>query len=82
MQSVTPIVVMVDWLTKTMYSKQGDAPFSPQEIERLVDMMQAKIDKKDAVYEQMVERVVRFIKGKVYTHTQLIIEEPEQNLYP
>lgn len=82
MQSVTPIVVMVDWLTKTMYSKQGDAPFSPNEVIQLRDMMQTQMGDREDAYKQMLERVIRFIDGKVYTHTQLILEEPEQNLYP
>ena len=32
--------------------------------------------------EQLKKRLVGFIEGKIYTHTQFVIEEPEQNLFP
>ena len=32
--------------------------------------------------EQLKNRLVGFIEGKIYTHTQFVIEEPEQNLFP
>ena len=30
----------------------------------------------------MKRRLTGFLQGKVYSHTQFVVEEPEQNLYP
>ena len=32
--------------------------------------------------QKVIERIKAFLQGKVYTYTQFVIEEPEQNLFP
>ena len=32
--------------------------------------------------QKLIDRIKGFLQGKVYTHTQFVVEEPEQNLFP
>ena len=81
MQSLTPLVVMGEWLTSGIY--ETEKPLSIEEQDALQVLLRegAKVqDKKDVV--AALARLKSFIAGKVYSHSQFIIEEPEQNLYP
>lgn len=82
-QSLVPLLGLVWQFTSGIYHNQAERPFSPAENEQIMELLQAR---KDGLYggdvKEMVERVLGFAKGKIYTHTQLILEEPEQNLFP
>lgn len=79
-QSIVPLSVMVKWLSSGIYEE--NKPFSPAEIERvrsiLTHLSEASFDNN----EELVNRLRGFIQGRVYSHTQFIVEEPEQNLFP
>jgi hypothetical protein len=32
--------------------------------------------------QKLIDRIKGFLQGKVYSHTQFVVEEPEQNLFP
>ena len=82
-QSLVPLLGMIKWFTSDIYRNQAERPFSPEENEQISKLLK---ENKNGVYgdelTQMLERLVGFAKGKIYTHTQLILEEPEQNLFP
>ena len=82
-QSLVPLLGMIKWFTSDIYRNQAERPFSPKENEQISKLLK---ENQNGVYgdelTQMIERLVGFAKGKIYTHTQLILEEPEQNLYP
>ena len=81
-QSVVPLAGMVNWMSSGIYEE--NKPFSPEESQRLRDIL-AHLSGSTISSEsqtQLMERLRGFIKGKVYSHTQFIIEEPEQNLFP
>ena len=82
-QSLVPLLGMIKWFTSDIYRNQAERPFSPEENEQISKLLK---ENQNDVYgdelTQMIERLVGFAKGKIYTHTQLIMEEPEQNLYP
>lgn len=82
-QSLVPLLGMIKWFTSDIYRNQAERPFSPEENEQISKLLK---ENKNGVYgdelTQMIERLVGFAKGKIYTHTQLILEEPEQNLFP
>lgn len=83
LQSITPLLVMGDWLTKGMYEEEE--PYSQKErdtLEKTLRNLSAgnNLDKKER--ERMERRLLSFLQGKVYTHTHFILEEPEQNLFP
>ena len=82
LQSVTPLLVVTDYMTNGMYEK--DRPFSVEEQDVLNNTLQniASGTLTDEKVAEMRRRLLGFIQGKVYTHTQFVIEEPEQNLYP
>lgn len=82
-QSLVPLLGLVSHFTEGIYHNQAERPFSPAENAMILKLLK---DNKDGVYGDdikiMVERMLRFAKGMIYTHTQLILEEPEQNLFP
>lgn len=82
LQSVTPLLVVADYMTKGMYEKER--PFSVEEqdvLNKLLhDLTLESLPTKDIA--ELKRRLMGFLQGKVYSHTQFVIEEPEQNLYP
>ncbi len=79
-QSIVPLAVMVKWLSSGIY--KVNKPFSPEENQRVRDIL-AHLSGSTSVDEtELIERLRGFIQGRVYSHTQFIIEEPEQNLFP
>jgi AAA15 family ATPase/GTPase len=81
LQSIVPLKVLVDWFSKGLYEE--DKPFSPAEHDEVIKLINTfSSGNNDERTRKMAERLSGFIKGKIYTHTQFIIEEPEQNLFP
>lgn len=82
LQSVTPLVAVANYMTQGIYEKER--PFSVEEQDVLNKVLRSLADdslsKNDA--SEMKRRLLGFMQGKVYSHTQFIIEEPEQNLFP
>jgi hypothetical protein len=73
-------------LSKGIYEQKK--PYSPNEERVLNDLMkelnstkQVTEDQKNEV-DKLVKRIQGFVEGRLYTHTQFIVEEPEQNLFP
>ena len=79
-QSIVPLAVLVKWLSSGIYEE--NKPFSPAEYERVRDILAHLSGTANDNEAELVERLRGFIQGRVYTHTQFIIEEPEQNLFP
>lgn len=83
LQSIIPLLVLVKWMSEGIYDE--DKPFSPaenEEIEKIVLSGLADLNKQDASIVDKLDRFLGFLSGRIYTHTQFIIEEPEQNLFP
>lgn len=79
-QSIVPLAVLVRWLSSGIYKE--NKPFSPAENDRVRNILShfsIGTNENDA---ELVERLRGFIQGRVYSHTQFIVEEPEQNLFP
>ena len=81
-QSIVPLAGLVNWMSRGIYEE--NKPFSPEENQRLRDILThlSGSTSNSESQMQLMERLRGFIKGKVYSHTQFIIEEPEQNLFP
>lgn len=81
-QSIVPLAGLVNWMSMGIYEE--NKPFSPEENQRLRDILThlSGSTSNSESQMQLMERLRGFIKGKVYSHTQFIIEEPEQNLFP
>lgn len=80
-QSLVPLLTVVDWLSNGIY--KIDKPFSPSEYEKIMATLENIRSQQSAEeLELLKKRLVGFIEGKIYTHTQFVIEEPEQNLFP
>ena len=79
-QSIVPLTVLVKWLSSGIYEE--NKPFSPAENQRVRDILAHISGSTSDNESELVERLRGFIQGRVYTHTQFIIEEPEQNLFP
>ena len=79
-QSIVPLAVMVKWLSSGIYVE--NKPFSPAENERVRNILSHLSGNASESEAELIERLRGFIQGRVYSHTQFIIEEPEQNLFP
>lgn len=81
LQSIVPLLTLIDWLAKGIY--QENKPYSFEEIEKirhLLDEVGKDLSLRDN--DSLKERLAGIVSGKIYTHTQFVIEEPEQNLFP
>ena len=79
-QSIVPLAVLVKWLSTGIYEE--NKPFSPAEIERVRNILAHLSDNTSGSDIELLDRLRGFMQGRVYSHTQFIIEEPEQNLFP
>lgn len=81
LQSIVPLLTLVDWLANGIY--QENKPYSYEEIEK-IKLLLDEVGKDLALpdNDNLKERLAGIVSGKIYTHTQFIIEEPEQNLFP
>lgn len=79
-QSIVPLAVLVKWLSSGIYEE--NKPFSPAENERVRNILAHLSGNANETEAELVERLRGFIQGRVYSHTQFIVEEPEQNLFP
>lgn len=82
LQSLIPLTVLINWFANGIYEQ--DKPYSPEEIIRMKKILAdlSKEHKDEIEQQQLLGRLNRIMTGESYTHTQFIIEEPEQNLYP
>ena len=80
-QSVVPLIAMVDWLSDGIYKEEK--PFSAAEERTISDILSNLSGSMDSdTMQSLQSRLKGIVEGKVYTHTQFIIEEPCQNLFP
>ena len=79
-QSIVPLAVMVKWLSSGIYEE--NKPFSPEENQRVRDILAHLSGSTSENEAELIDRLRGFIQGRVYSHTQFVIEEPEQNLFP
>lgn len=80
-QSVVPLMALLSYLSSTIYEE--NKPFSPAENEQMREILShVSSEAKDGMEQKLIDRIKGFLQGKVYSHTQFIVEEPEQNLFP
>jgi predicted ATPase len=80
-QSVVPLMALLSYLSSTIYEE--NKPFSPAENEQMREILShVSNDAKKGMEQKLIDRIKDFLQGKVYSHTQFIVEEPEQNLFP
>lgn len=80
-QSVIPLMAMLSYLSSAIYEK--NKPFSPAENAQMQEILShVSNDASSDMEQKVIDRIKGFLMGKVYTHTQFIVEEPEQNLFP
>ena len=80
-QSVVPLMALLSYLSSSIYEE--NKPFSPSENEQMREILShVSSQVKEGMEQKLIDRIKGFLQGKVYTHTQFIIEEPEQNLFP
>lgn len=79
LQSIIPLLVLVKWMSEGIYAEEK--PFSPAENEEMDKLLKGS-EKQTPSTKELFDRFLGFLSGRIYTHTQFIIEEPEQNLFP
>lgn len=83
LQSIIPLLVLVNWMSEGIYAEEK--PFSPAESEEIEKLIMSDLGDSNKLADlgyDKVKRFLGFLSGRIYTHTQFIIEEPEQNLFP
>ena len=80
-QSVVPLMALLSYLSSMIYEE--NKPFSPEENQQMQEILShVSNEAKEGMEQKLIDRIKDFLQGKVYSHTQFIIEEPEQNLFP
>ncbi len=80
-QSIVPLIALISYLSSTIYKE--NKPFSPEESQQMNNILErVSHGITGDMEQQIIDRIRGFLHGKVYTHTQFIVEEPEQNLFP
>jgi predicted ATPase len=80
-QSVVPLMALLSYLSSIIYEE--NKPFSPAENEQMREILShVSSEVKEGMEQKLIDRIKGFLQGKVYSHTQFIVEEPEQNLFP
>ena len=80
-QSVVPLMALLSYLSSAIYEE--NKPFSPAENEKMREIMKSvSSDNAGEMEQKLIDRIKGFLQGKVYSHTQFVVEEPEQNLFP
>ena len=82
LQSVTPLITVADYMSNGMYGQER--PFSVEEQDVLNKLLHDLAVESSSTNDisDMKRRLTGFLQGKVYSHTQFVVEAPEQNLYP
>lgn len=82
LQSVVPLILLIDWASNGIYEQ--NKPYSPEEIMRMKQILSdlSKEQKEGSGQQLLLDQFKNIMDGKGYTHTQFVVEEPEQNLFP
>lgn len=88
LQSVIPLVLIIDYLTKGFYDKkQPPSIFEAKEMANFIlnniDELGVEITEDFTIDKEVLQRILRIRDQRLrYHYSRLIIEEPEQNLFP
>lgn len=82
LQSLVPLMVLINWFANGIY--EHNKPYSPEEVMRMKQILAdlSKNHKDGSDQQTLLEQFKNIMDGKGYTHTQFVVEEPEQNLFP
>ena len=82
LQSVVPLYVLIEWMSSGIYEQTK--PLSPEENQRIQEMLNSISGNtvNNSYEEKLLQKIKAMAADKLYTHTQFIVEEPEQNLFP
>ena len=84
LQSIVPLLALFDYVAIGLYGKSK--PMSIRErdalIAKYVEMVNRKKEDKESIDSNDLEALLDIILSKNYVNSQIVIEEPEQNLFP
>ncbi len=84
LQSVVPLVTLFDYVARGIFNEAR--PMSINENDKLIEQIKSMIEEhtrsKNDADMLNIHYLLHLIDRKNYSFSQLIIEEPEQNLYP
>lgn len=84
LQSVVPLVALVEWLSKGIYETDKAISVEQRDLiqQVLAEYFHASQQDDKADMKERLDKLIGMARGMSYTHTQFIVEEPEQNLFP
>jgi predicted ATPase len=81
LQAVVPLVIMIDYVTRGIYSERR--PMSVKERDELIQKLNELVKEgKENNSNVDLSVLLDVINAKNYRYSQIIVEEPEQNLFP
>ncbi len=84
LQSVTPLVMLVDYLSDSFYKRYLSPSVEEiDEFSKMINQALARRTIKNLLSEEGTKEFTNLLNTRLaYQHTNFIIEEPEQNLFP
>jgi len=81
LQAVVPLIIMFDYVTKGLYNEKRPL-MSAKELSDLQGKINELIEKGEKEQNVDYSQLLDILSSKKYHYSQIIIEEPEQNLFP
>ncbi|MDR1524171.1 MAG: ATP-binding protein [Tannerella sp.] len=79
LQAVVPLITMFDYTTRGIYNEKR--PMSVKERDELIKKLNELV-KEDNEKKHKIDLLIDVIGSTNYRYSQIIVEEPEQNLFP
>ncbi|MDR2622743.1 MAG: ATP-binding protein [Dysgonamonadaceae bacterium] len=81
LQAVVPLITMFDYAIKGIYKERR--PMSVKERDELVKKLNELVRNNEGKKHNVdLARILDLVNSKNYKYSQIIVEEPEQNLFP
>jgi predicted ATPase len=88
LQSIVPLMALIDYLTDGFFKKSKANSVNEKEatsslLQKMLDQLNHKKNEIKDLSGSDVKKILKIVNNRmIYHHTNFIIEEPEQNLFP
>lgn len=88
LQSIVPLMALIDYLTDGFFKKSKANSVNEKEatsslLQKMLDQLNHKKNEINDLSGSDVKKILKIVNNRmIYHHTNFIIEEPEQNLFP
>lgn len=83
LQSVVPILLLIDYLTLGFHNeKETESFYQKEKYEKEIDEIKKRAKEEESFDVDLKEILISLLEQRKYQFSSFIIEEPEQNLFP